>query len=118
MSKNLNRVKKNIIKEMDNGRCHDGESWADIMLRNSMRIKTADDQKDFWQWVLDPSEECEIPIVFEEFDPNDISVPEKFTVKLCGDEDEKECDQEFENHIQQIGLTTYIQCKPGMELIN
>ena len=101
---------------MDNGRCHDGESWAHIMLQHSLKIKTMDDQKDFWQWVLDPSEEGELEMQFEEYDPEAIKLTESYTAK--SQDEEKECDQEFDNTIKRMGFTTYIQSKPGNQLID
>ena len=68
----LDRVKRDITREMESQQTHTGSSWADIMLRHSSKLQKTEDQKEFWKWLLDPNEEQDIEMTFAEIDPQKI----------------------------------------------
>ena len=84
--------------------------------KHSLKIKTLADQKQFWQWILDPSENSDVQIQFGNYDPETVKINDAYTVKAT--DDEKECEQVVTNTVRRIGFTTFIESKPGMHLIN
>ena len=54
MSKNFLRVKRDILRDMKEGH-HTQESWAKIMLEHTPYLKTDEDQKAFWNFILKKS---------------------------------------------------------------
>lgn len=54
MSVNFQRVKRDILKEIQELPNLDGDAWADIILRNSRYCETDEDQISFWNFILNP----------------------------------------------------------------
>ena len=108
MSKNFNRVKKSILSEMESARSHDGESWAHIMLTNSQRLTSVEDQKAFWFWIMDPTDETDIDLNFDECAPKE-DIPAIFNVPV--EDDEKTQTIECHNEVSKNGLITYIHTR-------
>ena len=107
----LDRVKRDVKREMDTQSCHTGLSWADIMLRHSTRLTKLADQKLFWEWLMDPTEERDPGFLsFESVNPEKIQLLERYTV-ACGD-DEKSEDITMVNTIRREGLVTFITSAP------
>ena len=108
------RVKKDILLEMSGTQYHSGMTWADIMLRNSSRLVTLDDQKLFWKFLLDPEDQNDIKMSYDEVDPNAIVVSKGFTMTVTNENDEKEDTMEvqYENTVYREGLVSYIETKP------
>ena len=111
----LDRVKRDIMREIDSQQTHTGASWADIMLRHSSRLQKTGDQKEFWAWLLDPNEEKESDeMTFTEVDPNKIELRTEYTVPSCNTDDEKSdiVQVQMTNEIHREGFVTYIRSKP------
>ena len=51
MSELFREVKADIEKEIKETNFHTAASWADIMLHNSVRLTSMQDQHSFWKWV-------------------------------------------------------------------
>ena len=105
----LDRVKRDITREMESQQTHTGSSWADIMLRHSSKLQKTEDQKEFWKWLLDPNEEQDIEMTFAEIDPPKIEVVKEYTVKT---DDEKTEDVPMVNVVHREGFISYIVSKP------
>ena len=107
MSELFREVKADIEKEIKETNFHTAASWADIMLHNSVRLTSVQDQHSFWKWVTGNKETSNM--TFCEMDPEAIVVNEFETISL-DDGDEKtneEC--VCHNKIFRNGMTTYIQ---------
>ena len=75
MSKNFLRVKRDILRDMKEGH-HTQESWAKIMLEHTPYLKTDEDQKAFWNFILNPSDDREYKSPqFCKYDCEDVVVP-------------------------------------------
>jgi len=109
MSKNFERVKRNIIEEMKSIRSHDGESWARIMLTNSSRLTSEEDQKDFFRWILDPTDERDDKLEFCTYKPVE-TIPTAFSVQV-DEGDEKSKTVECTNHVVKNGYTMFIDTR-------
>jgi len=95
---------------MKSARSHDGESWANIMLTNSQRLTTGEDQKAFWNWIMDPTDERDQVIEYTDCNTNE-HIPAVYTVQ--DDTDEKTQTIECHNTVTRNGLTTYIHTRCG-----
>ena len=109
----VERVKRDIRKEIREIPTHTGASWSDIILRNATRLTTLEDQKEFWRFLLDPEDEQDLNLTFKEIDPDNIKIRETYDVKVQTD-DEKDSGETvtFENVVQQNGLVSYILSRP------
>ena len=106
MSKNFERVKRDILKDMENTTIHTPESWADIMLQNTQYLKTVEDQQAFWEWIVNPNEERRKKLDFANYDPNKLEVEQFQHFKV------NDMDVNVKNTCTQNSLTTFIVTEP------
>lgn len=102
VSKNMERVKKDILEEMESTPYVSGDAWADILLRNAKYCKTEEDQQDFWRFILNPSDSREFK------DPTFVKMEE---AKMCDAETTAEGSDVY-NEFEQIGGTMFVRTKP------
>ena len=114
MSANFQRVKRDMMEQMS-GSHQTQESWAQIMLENTKYIQTTEDQKSFWNWILNPSDSREYKEpVFTTYDPT-VVVTEKISkLTVVDEEDEKQTDRVvlLRNDVTRNGLTDTIVVTP------
>ena len=106
MSKNFERVKRDIMKDMENTTIHSPESWADIMLQNTQYLKTEQDQQDFWNWIINPNADRRKQLEFRKYNPNEIEIDQFQHFKV----DDK--DVTVKNTCTHNLLTTFIVTQP------
>ena len=116
MSKNFLRVKRDILKEMADIPHHTQESWAEIMLKHSQFLKTDQDQKSFWNFILNPADDRDYKAPeFYSYDPLKVEIPEFQKLCVMGDEDEKMEEITLVNEQFRNGLTCYISTVTQVE---
>ena len=108
----IDRVKRDIMREIDSQQTHTGFSWADIMLRHSSRLTERVDQEAFWRWIVDPNEDREVNMTFTEIDPSKVDLATQYTTPVEEKDDEKCGEVQMENKIHREGFVTYISSKP------
>ena len=111
MSENFLRVKNTMLREMKETNFHTAESWANIMLQNTQYLTTVEDQKSFYNWILNPSDSREYQApTFKKHNPDQILCEEFGKLTLVNKDDEKECEQTYEVTQQgtRNGMTQYI----------
>ena len=119
MSANFQRVKRDIIRDIEEQNCHSQSSWADILLKHSKYCVTKADQQSLYRFILNPDDMRDFgDIEFEDIDPVDevkINCFEK--MQISNSEDEKENMEEItlENKIYTRGGTTFVITKPITE---
>ena len=95
MSKNFERVKADILRDMASTPYHTQDSWSSIILQNIQYLQTEEDQKSFWEFMLNPAEARHIKkSTYDKYDPEKIVVPEMVKMKINDVGDEKEGDIE------------------------
>ena len=107
------RVKFKILRDMSGMRVHTAESWANILLTNTNRLKDEREQALFWAWLQNPEEEeIEAPTLRSVVENKD--APKRFTVTIKDECDEKEGDVtiELENEFKRTGFITVCKTKP------
>jgi len=111
MSKNFERVKADILRDMASTPYHTQDSWSSIILQNIQYLQTEEDQKSFWEFMLNPAEARHIKkSTYDTYDPEKIVVPEMVKMKINDVGDEKEGDIEvvMTNKCVRNGMTQYI----------
>ena len=111
MSKNFERVKRKLIKELSDPANQTQAGWCDIMLKAAQRCRTDDDQKDFFRFVLNPSDEFDIPEpTFMKVDTDQkILIEPLQRIKISDDEKDGKDDVILKNVATTNGGTTFIQ---------
>ena len=111
MSKNFERVKADILRDMKSTPYHTQDSWSSIILQNIQYLETEEDQKSFWDFMLNPAEARDIKAsTFEKYDPEEVVVPKMATMVIHDKDDEKEGEIEVKmtNKIVRNGMVQYI----------
>ena len=110
MSKNFLRVKRKLVEEMEGTANHTQESWAQIMLRAAERCITDEDQKDFYRFVLNPSDAWDVtePTFVSVVPTPNVLIKSFDTINVSSDEDEKECTVTLKNNVHTEGKIAYI----------
>ena len=107
------RVKRNILRDMDLSKVHTAQSWCNIMLQNCDRLTNVDEQKKFWNWMVNPHDDEDHPAVecdmFDEHKP--IDQVKRVTVPKNTD-DEKSEEIVLENEYKRNGQAMFIKVKP------
>jgi hypothetical protein len=108
------RVKKNILREMEDSMTHTAASWARIMLNNTSRLTNVEEQKKFWAWMVNPEEdESVMNPVCEQFTEHcRIDEVEQYDVPMSNADDEKAQSVQMTNEYIRNGLGMYIKTKP------
>ena len=112
------RVKKNILRDMDLSKVHTAESWCNIMLQNTNRLTSVEEQKKFWAWMTNPEEdESILDPVCEQFTEHcRIDEVEQYDVPMTivDPDDEKSSIEtvQMKNEYFRNGLGMYIKSKP------
>ena len=107
------KVRKKITRDMDAIKVHTPESWANILLTHTSKLKEAREQAKFWEWLHNPEEEereattvapCGAPTL----------IPEFVTTTVMDECDEKEGDTivELQNKFQRNGFVMTCRTKP------
>ena len=109
MSENFLRVKKDILADMAGISHHPQESWAKIMLEHTAFLKTEEDQKSFWNFILNPNDDrkYEAP-TFMAYKSEEVVIPEFQTIQIKDTDDEKMEEITLKNEEYRNGLTSYI----------
>ena len=103
------RVKRNLLADMNAQKAHTAESWCDIMLRNTSRLTDEAEQAKFWNFMMNPMDD-ELPDAqLEPWEHNPIEQPT--TVKLAVNNEDDEKGQEIENTYERRGGTMYIKTR-------
>ena len=114
MSKNFLRVKRDILRDMKETAHHTQESWANIMLQHTQYLTTTEDQKSFWNFILNPNDERDyVAPKFDTYDSADVVIEkyQKMSVVEEGDEKMEEVEITLENTQHREGMTVYIHTK-------
>jgi|TARA_B110001454_G_scaffold41216_1_gene40520 hypothetical protein len=115
MSKNFQRVKRDILSEMANSGSHTGESWAQIMLKNVCYLETDQDQQAFWNWIMNPQDVRDVPeLTFKPYNPDSVLVEQFSKLSISSEDDEKSEEITLNNTIHKNGLTTYVLTTPAL----
>ena len=107
------RVKRNILRDMELSKVHTAASWCNIFLKNCDRLTDIDEQKKFWNWFANPYDDENHPEVqcdiFTEHKP--IEQVKHITVAKNSD-DEKSEEIVLEQEYTRNGLAMLIKVKP------
>ena len=112
------KVKRNILRDMDKSMTHTAESWARIMLDNTSRLTRVSEQKKFWAWMTNPEEdESIVDPVCEQFTEHcRIDEVDQYDVPMTivDTDDEKSSIEtvQMKNEYFRNGLGMYIKSKP------
>jgi len=115
------KVKRNILRDMDRSMTHTAESWANILLQNTSRLTNVDEQKKFWSWLVQPEGDNEhiVDPVCDQFSEHcRISEVDRYNVEMVtpngNPDDEKSPTEtvEMQNEYFRNGLGMYIKTKP------
>ena len=115
MSENFLRVKRDILRDMREISHHTQESWATIMLEHTQYLTTDDDQKSFWNFILNPTDERDyVPLQFTTYDSENVVIEpfQKLTITDVGDEKMEDVEITLENKVHRDGMTSFIEVKP------
>ena len=106
------RVRKNILADMEAHKTHTAESWADIMLRNTARLTSEKEQAKFWAFMMNPNDEEDLPTPqLEPWNNEEIDQPETVKLLVRDEDDEKGTEVELENVYERRGQTMYIKTR-------
>ena len=106
------RVRRNILADMEAQTAHTAESWCDIMLRNTARLTDEKEQAKFWGFLTNPNDEEDIPMPkLERWSHDKIAQPETVKLLVKDEDDEKGAEVELENVYERRGQTMYIKTR-------
>ena len=109
------RAKRNLLADMAACKVHTAESWANIMLRNTARLTSEQDQAKFWSFMTNPDDNEDVPApVLEPANHTMCTQDPTVVCKAKADDDEKggEMEVEIENSYHREGMTMFIQSRP------
>ena len=109
------RVKRNIVKDMERSKVHTAMSWANILLQRTARLTDIEEQKKFWEWIENPEEEERlIPSKYTNVTHKPLLIPSHVRALsvLENSDDEKENEIELHQETVREGFTTYIKVTP------
>ena len=122
MSSHFEKVKSKLLKDIESGKVHNQISWANIILKHAAHIRTIEDQKSFWNFLMNPNDNYNYTEPkFEMVDlPEKVLIHkfEKMTVKDEEDEKTGVMDITLENTHHLNGLTSYIQVTPLSDMLD
>jgi hypothetical protein len=105
------RVKRNILKDMNGSITHTAASWANIMLTNNARLTDVEEQKKFWAWIQNPEDDERPDPICETFAKHTlVDIPKIITVQTDVDDEKSSVTLKQECFVN--GLTTYIKVTP------
>ena len=118
MSENFNRVKRDILSELNYGNMTQ-DSWAKTMLKHTAYLQSIEDQHDFWNWMSNPKDIRDFPkATFAKSNTSKtVSIPTIERIIVTDKDDEKECQTEIvlKNKIYQNGTSVTIITEPVEE---
>ena len=86
---------------------HTQESWAKIMLEHTAFLKTEEDQKSFWNFILNPNDDRKYKApTFMTYKSEEVVIPKFQTIQVKDDEKFEEIT--LKNEESRNGLTSYI----------
>ena len=112
-------AKSRTIRDMQSREVHTAESWTAILLQNTSRLANEEEQAKYWAWILNPTEDEDVPK--PELAPmtHSENIPQNYTVKVLstlGVEEEEEKNEQVNlqmtNKVHRNGLASYILTKP------
>ena len=110
MSENFLRTKRDMLKDIADISHHTQESWAEIMLRHSQFLKTEEDQKSFWNFILNPTDERGyVSPAFFKYDPEKVVIPQFQKLSIPSENEEKCAEITLKNTETRNGLISYIR---------
>ena len=69
------RVRRNILRDMASSKVHTAESWCNIMLSNTADLTNVEEQKKFWNFLQNPTDEERDPPICDVFEHCKIDTP-------------------------------------------
>ena len=105
------RVKRNILRDMNSSSTHTAESWANIMLTNCSNLHSVEEQKKFWAWLQNPMGDERADPICEVFDSH-LRINEEKVTKF--DDDEKSPTY-LKNTYNRNGSAMFIKSVPCEE---
>jgi len=112
-------AKSRTIRDMQSRQVHTAESWAAILLQNTSRLTNEEDQAKYWAWILNPTEDEDVPKPSLIAMTHSENIPQNYTVSvsptLAVEEEEEKNEQvniELENKVQRNGLASFILTRP------
>ena len=104
MSRNVQRVIRDIENDMRNLPYVSADAWAEILLKHSRYCETEEDQQDFWKYILNPTGCREFK------DPEFYTVPATDNVDI--NTGYKVDDQFYTSDLRLEGGTMFVTSKP------
>ena len=108
------RVKQNILRDMQGSKTHTAESCARIMLNNTNRLTNTAEQEKFWDFMQNPTNEEHIPPpICAPMAEDHMQIDQPDTTKCpVENDDEKMTDVTLKNKYFRNGMAMFIQSKP------
>ena len=102
-----------MLKDIADISHHTQESWTQIMLGHSQFLKTEEDQKSFWNFILNPADDRDYkPPEFYNYDATKVEIPEFQKLCVKGDENDEKIEEiTLVNEQVRNGLTCYISTR-------
>ena len=100
---------------MDAIKVHTPESWANILLTHTARLKDEREQGKFWNWLQNPEEEEHLePPTLARCNSAPVLSPEFVTTMIRDECDEKEGETivELQNQFERNGFVMTCRTKP------
>ena len=104
------RVKRNILRDMDGSKVHTAASWANIMLNNTASLTNPEEQKKFWGWMQNPEDDERPDPICEMFEKHTMEDIPKYVTVPTGDDEKSTIELEQECH--RNGAAMFIKVKP------
>ena len=110
-------AKSRTIRDMQSREVHTSESWASILLQNTSRLTNEEEQAKYWAWILNPTEDEDVPKPDLTPMTHTENIPQDYTVRTTlavEDEEEKneEVNLQMTNKVHRNGLASYILTRP------
>ena len=100
------KAKMRIERDMKNMFAPDAQAWANIMLEHTAQLTDPDEQKKFWQWMVNPYDTDTAHV--NEWAP----VSEQRQIEQVGTVQDGDSTVELHNQCHQVGGTTFIKTTP------
>ena len=106
------KVKRNILRDMDRSMTHTAASWANIMLKNTARLTDVGEQEKFWGWMCNPEEDDTVPTpVCNTCVHSQIDEIPTYEMHVDNDDEKSVC-VKMKNTYVRNGLGMYIKTEP------
>jgi hypothetical protein len=106
------RVKRNILRDMAGSKVHTAASWANIMLNNTAALTDVTEQRKFWGWMQNPTDDERPDPLCELFEKHTMEDIPKYVKVTTDADDEKSTTVELEQECHRNGAAMFINVKP------